>query len=417
MLYSRLHGAYFISNHRKRNSAACPGSITKSNSKCWSRVHNRDIRPGCGKKAFNILWQNHIKFGNVMIRIGVFHTICSLFGALGKHMKGSGFEEIVIEAGVCANGSLQKVMSGKHYNPILRVHKLVLEALERLLFEVFQAQDQSGEGLSDESENGLRKRTEKPASEQFQSLITSQDFKNLFDQYETFKNSVRNGSLGRTAQFWPVYMDVIWLNLCFIRATKGNNFELVLHLTALYELCPLFFTYNHYNYSRYMPAYLVTMLHLSDTHPGALKLLKSNVFSVSRSTVPLSRNPVDITIEQTINRHAKSHGGIIGFSRNYSAYYRWCVTAHFRAKYVEATLNMADMTTTETSVQKELKSSQIKSSEEGVTNVKDAVVGFTNPFTVENKKELYCLSSSSPVSSEVSSSLLQAKGQGQSAMD
>ena len=160
-----------------------------------------------------------------------------------------------------------------------------------------------------------------------------------------------------------------------------------------------------------MPAYLVTMLNLSDTHPGALELLKSNGFSVSRSTtVPLSRNPVGITIEQTIiNRHAKSHGCITGFSRNYSAYYRWCVTRHFRAKYVEATLNMADKTTTETSVHKELKSSQIKSSEEGVTNVKDAVMGFTNPFTVENKKELYCLSSGLSASSEVSSNLLQAK--------
>ena len=235
-------------------------------------------------------------------------------------MKGSGFEEIVIEAGVCASDSLQKVMSGKHYNRALRVHKLVLEALERLLFEVFQAQDQSGEGLSDESENGLRKLTEKPDSEQFQSLITSQDFKNLFDQYEAFKNSVRNSSLGKTAQFWPGYMDIIWLILCFIRATKENNFAL--HLTALYELCPLFFTYNHYNYSRYLPAYLVTMLNLSDIHPGTLELLKSNGFSVSRSTVPVSKNPVDITIEQTINCHTKSHGGIIGFSRNYSAYYR-----------------------------------------------------------------------------------------------
>ena len=55
--------------------------------------------------TFNIF---HIKFGNVIIKIGVFHTICSPFGALGKHMKGSGFEEIVVEAGVCASGSLQK---------------------------------------------------------------------------------------------------------------------------------------------------------------------------------------------------------------------------------------------------------------------------------------------------------------------
>ena len=46
-------------------------------------------------------------------------------------MKGSGFEDIVIEAGVCASGSLQKVMSGKHYNLALKVHKMVLEELER----------------------------------------------------------------------------------------------------------------------------------------------------------------------------------------------------------------------------------------------------------------------------------------------
>ena len=48
------------------------------------------------------------------------------------------------------------------------------------------------------------------------------------------------------------------------------------------------------------------MLNLSDTHPGAEEPLKSNGFSVSRSTVPLSRNPVVITIEHTINRHAKN---------------------------------------------------------------------------------------------------------------
>ena len=53
-----------------------------------------------------------------------------------------------------------------------------------------------------------------------------------------------------------------------------------------------------------MPAYLVTMLNLSDTHPGALERLKSNGFSVSTSTVPLSRNLMDITIEQTINHYA-----------------------------------------------------------------------------------------------------------------
>ena len=64
---------------------------------------------GVAQKAYSIIWQNHVRFGNVIIRIGVFH----------KHMQGSGFEDVVIESGICASGSLKKVMSGKHYNRAL----------------------------------------------------------------------------------------------------------------------------------------------------------------------------------------------------------------------------------------------------------------------------------------------------------
>ena len=53
-------------------------------------------------------------------------------------MKGSELSEIVIDAGLCASGSLDKVMSGKHFNRALRVHKVMLEAFERLLIQKFE---------------------------------------------------------------------------------------------------------------------------------------------------------------------------------------------------------------------------------------------------------------------------------------
>ena len=325
--------------------------------------------------------QNHQKFGKVIIRIGVFHTICSLFGAIGKHVKESGFEDIIIiEDGVCASGSQQKLVSGKHYNRALCVHKLMLEALERLLLNVFQSQEESSEALSDETLNLIRQLSEKPDSEEFTNVTRREDFRRLYNSYNTFKNWIRNGSLGKTAQFWIGYMDLIWLILTFIRATKENNFHL--HLTTLHKLCPMIFAYNHHNYSRYIPAYLITMINLPDTHPGAEDLLTKNGFSVSR-------NPADITIEQT-NRHAKSHGGIIGFSRNCAAYYRWCITRHSRAQHVEATLDMADMTSSETSAHKELRVSQMKSSEANVKKITEAVLSFINPFALQNQNYTVC---------------------------
>ena len=65
------------------------------------------------------------------------------------------------------------------------------------------------------------------------------------------------------------------------------------------------------------------------------------VFSDKKNAVV--RTPVDLTIEQTINKHAKSNGGIIGFSRSLPAYYRWTVTRHNRAQYVSALLQITDI--------------------------------------------------------------------------
>lgn len=55
---------------------------------------------------------------------------------LGKNIM-SGFEEILIDSGICASGSVGKVIHGKHYNRALRVHKLVFQVLERLLLKAF----------------------------------------------------------------------------------------------------------------------------------------------------------------------------------------------------------------------------------------------------------------------------------------
>ena len=52
-------------------------------------------------------------------------------GALGKKMRCSGFEEVLIESGICASGLIEQVLTGKQYNHTLRVHKVVYEALER----------------------------------------------------------------------------------------------------------------------------------------------------------------------------------------------------------------------------------------------------------------------------------------------
>ncbi|KAL8619062.1 hypothetical protein ACOMHN_020760 [Nucella lapillus] len=42
---------------------------------------------------------------------------------LGKLVRGSGLGDVIVQSGICASGSIEAVLAGKHYNRALRVHK------------------------------------------------------------------------------------------------------------------------------------------------------------------------------------------------------------------------------------------------------------------------------------------------------
>lgn len=70
---------------------------------------------------------------------------------------------------------------------------------------------------------------------------------------------------------------------------------------------------------RYVSIYFIMMLNLLHSHPGAETMFHNKGFSVLRAPVPATKNAVDPTIEQTINWHEQSGGGIVGYSRNLPA--------------------------------------------------------------------------------------------------
>ena len=87
-------------------------------------------------KAADIVWK-HDKFENIIIRMGVFHTICNFLSILGKRFQDAGLRDLCVESGVIAEGSVAGVMEGRKYNRAVRIHKLVYEALIRLAWKGF----------------------------------------------------------------------------------------------------------------------------------------------------------------------------------------------------------------------------------------------------------------------------------------
>ena len=253
------------------------------------------------KKAYSLVWQSPEEFSDVIVRMGSFHLTCAFMGALGKKMRCSGLEEVLIESGICVSGSIEQVLTGKHYNHALRVHKVVYEALERILLQVYESLH--GCLFDEQGVTTLDHLAKNPCKDNLLACLASESCNKSIDRYNEFKETVRRGALGKTAQYWLSYMEKVGLILQFQRATKENC--LTLHLASLQRMRSLFFIFDHPNYARYSAFYLLNMLNMEKTHPGAEDLLKNNGFSVNRSGVPSFRNAVDITFEQTIKKRSR----------------------------------------------------------------------------------------------------------------
>ena len=133
----------------------------------------------------------------------------------------------------------------------------------------------------------------------------------MLNQFIEFRDHVRRGGLGENCQDVDA---VPGLYGCFSDSKEERRRITSASIWHPWKTCTsaLFFIYDHPNYAHYTVVYILTMLNLDKTHPGAETLLKGNGISVNRSSIPSSRNAIDITVEQTINKHAKSQGGNIG---------------------------------------------------------------------------------------------------------
>ncbi|GFO19344.1 hypothetical protein PoB_004584900 [Plakobranchus ocellatus] len=132
-------------------------------------------------------------------------------------------------------------------------------------------------------------------------------------------------------------------------------------------------------------------------------LLQANGFSVSRSDTPASRTAADMTIEQTINKHAKTSGGIVRFNRSLPAYYRWCVTRHDELNTSQQHIRWPTSNQRNVKLIKNLlfpKGNSVKR----LKKIMDTFSAFLNLFNTE-RKHLACISSGQKVPEDIADDL------------
>ena len=69
-------------------------------------------------KATEIVWKNVDTFKPLVLRMGVFHTICNMLSIIGKRFKDAGLKDLAVESGVIAEGSIIGVLEGCRYTEL-----------------------------------------------------------------------------------------------------------------------------------------------------------------------------------------------------------------------------------------------------------------------------------------------------------
>ena len=151
-------------------------------------------------KAAEIAWKQD-QFSNIVLRIGTFHTICVALAILGKRFGDSGLKDIFIESQIVAEGSINGVIDGKHYNRGVRAHKYLYEALMRLAWAEF---------------------TKRLESSDPNHRITVASF---LEQVDTLANNLKEESLDQLLQC-PVRPQVMTMWREFLNHLRQNNGEL-----------------------------------------------------------------------------------------------------------------------------------------------------------------------------------------------
>ena len=178
---------------------------------------------------------------------GAFHIEGRIFSATGKLIERFGGPFLIIEPGVIAPASMNRLLKGKMYNRCRRGHITLSTPLHGLHFQSFLVDTNIDIDFTDELKVCLEAKSDQlPLS-----------LMELSNQYQKYVDNTFAGKGGQAALFWMKYCRVLDYFLFIHRSIKTNDIDLFKYV--LFEICGIFFVINQPNYARWMTYYALEL--------------------------------------------------------------------------------------------------------------------------------------------------------------
>ena len=116
-----------------------------------------------------------------------------LLGVMGIRFGDAGLREIAIQSEALAEGSIEKVLEGENYNRAVRLHKIVYEALSRMLLDKFEASlPENVMDVSEQKSTVIETLKLNLCQEEYQKVVASSEFKNWNELLMAHISDIRN---------------------------------------------------------------------------------------------------------------------------------------------------------------------------------------------------------------------------------
>lgn len=201
---------------------------------------------GC-MKILPMIWKDLEQYGKEISLIGGFHLGMRFIGKLcAVKMKGSGYMEILLEAGLVTGGCMKNVENGTAYSKALHDLKAASEGFERMMIDQFVKEEDVMI-----SPRALLDLVTEVSRENLDKALSDESTRAVFDKYINYQeNKVKKGHLGVTAAHWLSFIEKCRELLMLLYAIKKNHVPLYHYLMGAMD--ELFFQTDGQNYARYV---------------------------------------------------------------------------------------------------------------------------------------------------------------------
>lgn len=327
-------------------------------------------------------------FDNLFIHLGSFHIMLVYFKAIGKFIEDCGLMNVAVESEIIANGSVDSFISGKHFNRCKRLHPSMTVGLEIVHFNFFLENEKKTipENLYQElMDFNNRKLT-------YNALLENNDVSEFISAYVKHKEACLNGAYGKTAQFYMIYINLVNYYQILTRSIRTGDF--LMFKFILPKINNLFFMVNQSNCARWLVKYHENLIKVEETHPQLHDVMEKGHFGIQRTDKSFSRQPIDLTLEQTINADAgRRLTGVIHFTNSIFARQRWSKSHQIRSTVISHTYEATGLRKRQ-DVTADLKNYNIKRDSKHIQSFINTFSKFINPFdTSIDQQQFFNISS------------------------